>query len=132
MKNDLTSIQTQIDSLYTNMKNFFQYVSEDGLKFNATGTNEEQTETLETTLDKMKDILQQKNSVNERIETIMNEMSRLFQIKNQTNETIEEFNDKIVWKLWDLENERHSERLKELEKYLTTPINKDVKGKNGD
>ena len=126
MNNIKTTIEKHLDTFQKDVKNYLNYINEYMLKFDIIGTSEEQIEKYETVIDRVRDIIQQKKIIRQTTENILNEIESVFKSSNEINEPIEVLNDKIIRKLLSLEDERHTKRIKELNEYLISPINKEI------
>ena len=90
LEENLKTIQNEIEHLPTKLTHYLQYVREGGLEMKTTGTNKEQIESLESVLDRMKEIVQQKTVMNQQKEIILKNIEEIFEKSALHEKDVEE------------------------------------------
>ena len=98
------------------MNQYVNYIQEENLDIPTTGTHEEQVKSCETLLDRMKEIVQQKVELNKKKEEMLKTVNEIFETSQCHEDVVDNYHDKIVFKLLDLEDEKHQNRLESMKK----------------
>ena len=78
INNKIKFIQKQIQILHYQLNDFLEYIHEESLELPTKQTPEEQIKSLETLLDRIQEIIQQKIDLNKRKESIITNINEIF------------------------------------------------------
>ena len=111
INNKIKFIQKQIQILHNQLNDFLEYTQEESLELPTKQKPEEQIKSLETLLDRIQEIIQQKIELNKTKETIITNINEIFQIHQLKDDIIEDYHDKIVFQLFELKENKQEKEL---------------------
>ena len=110
----INSIQSNFNSIQNGMNQFVDYVKEKNLQIPTNGTYQQQINTCETLIDRMKEIVQQKDDLNKKKEILLKSIEELFETAQCDKEKVENYHDKIVFKMMEIEENKYKMMINEL------------------
>ena len=114
INNKINTIQNDIKTIQNEIHQYVNYIQEENLNIPTTGTHEEQVKSCETLLDRMKEIVQQKVEVNKKKEEMLKTVNEIFETSQCHEDVVDNYHDKIVFKLLDLEDEKHQNKMERI------------------